>query len=182
MASKKKSAKRKVSAVKKPTRKPAKKPAPKKARARAAATKKKAVAAKKPAAAKRGAKKKGVAAKAARPKRASAPKFRRRDGSGHIDPKYAKTLRSKSGPRDEEATGAFIRSGARANDDLAEQLAEEWVETATSGEDESQDVLGQEVSEEAGGPFVTTTGGEEFATGVDESNPKGATREPFPKT
>ena len=35
---------------------------------------------------------------------------------------------------------------------------------------------------EVGGPFVVTTGGEEFAEGTDESNPEDAEAEPFPKT
>jgi hypothetical protein len=186
MASKKKkSAKKKVSTAKKPVPKKARPVVAKRIAAKTkmkTKMKTKTVAAKKSPTEKRGAKKKIVAKKTAGAKRASTPTFRRRDGSGHLDPKYAKTLRAKSGARDDEASSAFIHNKARTKDDLAEQLAEEWVETATSGEDESQDVLGQVVSEETGGPFVTTTGREEFAKGVDASNPKSATREPFPKT
>jgi hypothetical protein len=65
---------------------------------------------------------------------------------------------------------------------LAEELAEEAVEAMTSGEDKLTDDLAADVPEERGGPFVTTTEGEEMADGTDASNPKGATREPFPKT
>ena len=56
------------------------------------------------------------------------------------------------------------------------------VATATTGEYEAEDVREQDVPEEVGGPFVETTGGEEFAHGTDASNPKGASREPFPRT
>ena len=41
--------------------------------------------------------------------------------------------------------------------------------------------MNSDVPEDRGGPFVVTTGGEEFADDVDESNPEGATREPFPR-
>ncbi len=52
----------------------------------------------------------------------------------------------------------------------------------TSGEDEGTELRDKFVSEEVGGPFVTTTRGEEVSDEPDESNPKGSTREPFPKT
>jgi len=61
-------------------------------------------------------------------------------------------------------------------------MGETWVATATSGEDESQEVYSQNVPEDEGGPFVPTTGGQEFAEGTDASNPEGAKREPFPRT
>jgi hypothetical protein len=105
---------------------------------------------------------------------------RRRDGSGHIEPGYAKELLERSGER---ASGdkAFI-DGSHTDDDLAEELGEEAVETMTSGEDEGEDVADQNVPEERGGPFVVTTAGTEFADGVDASNPPNAKREPFPTT
>jgi len=65
---------------------------------------------------------------------------------------------------------------------LAEKLGEEVIETATSGEDEAEDVFNQIVTEENGGPFLETSGGTEFAHGTDASNIAGATREPFPRT
>jgi protein-disulfide isomerase len=104
------------------------------------------------------------------------------DGSGHMDPQYRARLLAESGklaePSDERA---FLR-GPRAADAFAEALGEEFVETATSGEDEAEDVFNQEVAEDAGGPFVETSGRKEFAHGTDASNIPGATREPFPKT
>jgi hypothetical protein len=54
--------------------------------------------------------------------------------------------------------------------------------TATSGEDEGEDVANQDVPEELGGPFVVTDADTEFAQGTDASNPRGAKREPFPRT
>jgi hypothetical protein len=70
---------------------------------------------------------------------------------------------------------------ARINDDLAESLAEEYLASATSGEDTSDEVLDRVVSEEIGGPFIETTAEDEFATEPDESNPVDAQREPLPR-
>jgi hypothetical protein len=159
--------------AKKPQRVPAKKPA-KKPAARKAAPKRPA--------AKRAAPKKIAARKRAAVKIPSAHRapIRRRDGSGHIDASYAKDLLELSGAR--ETGGAALVDGPHTNDDLAEELGEEAVETMTSGEDEGEDVADQSVPEERGGPFVVTTGGTEFADGVDASNPRDAKREPFPTT
>jgi hypothetical protein len=80
---------------------------------------------------------------------------------------------------------AFIRDPedgpAVAPDDLAESLAEEYLRAATSGEDMSDEALDQVVPEEIGGPFVETTGAEEFAAGTDASNPEDAEAEPLPR-
>jgi hypothetical protein len=70
---------------------------------------------------------------------------------------------------------------ARATDDLAEELAEEFLRSATSAEDSRSELLEAEQTEELGGPFVTTSGKEEFARGTDASNPRGAEREAFPR-
>jgi hypothetical protein len=118
-----------------------------------------------------------VAAKATSSVRAP---VRRRDGSGHIEAKYAKELLEQSGER--ESSGRAFIDGSRTDDDLAEELGEEAVETMTSGEDEGEDVADQDTPEESGGPFVVTTAGTEFADGVDASNPPNAKREPFPTT
>ncbi len=73
-------------------------------------------------------------------------------------------------------------AGGRAHtiDALAEELAEEFIASATSGEGQNEAGHEEIVSEEIGGPFVPSTGKVEFARGTDASNPKGATREPFP--
>ncbi len=70
---------------------------------------------------------------------------------------------------------------ARAPDDLAEQMAEDFLKAATSGEDQDDDLLDATVSEEIGGPFVITSARQELAAGTDESNPADAKREPLPR-
>lgn len=70
----------------------------------------------------------------------------------------------------------------RSDDMLAEELGEDFVRSALSGEDQHADAFDQTVEEELGGPFVTTSSRAEMADDEDEANPPGATREPFPKT
>jgi len=192
MAAKKKSAKAKAKTTAKkkkaaaaPAKKKKKKAAPapaKKKKSAAAPAKKKKKAAPAPAKKKAApAKKKAAPAKkkAAPAKKKAAP---RRDATGHLDKKYAADLRKRSREsREPDDSDAFIRKN-RAHDALAEQLGEEAVTAMTSGEDQSDQLQDKEVSEEEGGPFVVTSGGEEYADGTDPSNPKSATREPFPKT
>ncbi len=157
------------------------------AKAKAKAKKRPAVAAKKrvPVAPKKpalAAKKKATVA----PKKKPAPKaaaVQRRDGAGHLDAQYAATLRERSEEgRVRDPDEAFIGRSGHSKDNLAEAMGETWVETATSGEDESEEVFNQAVPEDEGGPFVTTTAGQEFAEGTDPSNPERSKREPFPKT
>lgn len=76
---------------------------------------------------------------------------------------------------------AFI-STMRTDDTLAEELAEDFVRSALSGENEQAAAFDQEVAEEMGGPFVESTAEDEIAHDEDEANPPGATREPFPTT
>jgi hypothetical protein len=105
----------------------------------------------------------------------------RRDGTGKLDPKYARDLRALSRENNgDDDNRAFFKT-PRSGDDLAEELGKEAVETMTSGEDQSEHLTDEQVDEERGGPFVKT-GGEEFASGTDRSNPRDATREPFPRT
>jgi hypothetical protein len=177
-----------------------KRPAPKKAATAAKkprAMPKKANAGKKAAAVKKPGGPKKAAAKSTRPgasaakkRTASAPAavakvtpIHRRDGTGHLDPQYAAMLREKSlEGRVRDGDEAFIGRSGRSTDNLAEALGETWVETATSGEDDQENAFNQSVPEDEGGPFVTTTAGQEFAEGIDASNPKRSKREPFPKT
>jgi hypothetical protein len=63
---------------------------------------------------------------------------------------------------------------SRAPDDLAETLAEDFVASATSGDNVDDEVMNQVVPEEIGGPFIETSSTEEFADGFDESNPEDA--------
>ena len=107
----------------------------------------------------------------------------RRDATGHLNPKYAADLRRKSIESAEDlGDNAFLKKRSRTRDNLGEELGEEAVRTMTSGEDQSDQLQDLEVEEEIGGPFVTTSGGQEFARGTDRSNPRRSTREPFPKT
>lgn len=69
---------------------------------------------------------------------------------------------------------------ARFRDTLAEELGEDFVRAATTGEEQGEEAHEQEVDEEHGGPFVVTAAEAEFAHGPDASNPKSASREPFP--
>lgn len=75
---------------------------------------------------------------------------------------------------------AFIHSRHHTNDDLAEALGEQFLSSATSGEGAAEEAMNVEVPEEAGGPFVITTGGSEFAEGTDDSNPRDAKRAAVP--
>lgn len=70
---------------------------------------------------------------------------------------------------------------AHTDDDLAETLAEDFVRSATTGEDAEDETMDQIVPEEIGGPFVETAASEEFALGPDESNPDDAMAEPLPR-
>ena len=151
----------------------------KKSSAKAAPAKAKAAAAKAKAAAAK-AKAKAAAAKA---KAAPAKAAPRRDATGHLNPKYAAELRARSreSREDHGNDDAFLRK-SRAHDTLAEELGEDAVATMTSGEDQSERLQDQEVEEERGGPFVHTSAREEYARGTDKSNPRDATREPFPTT
>jgi hypothetical protein len=172
----KKAAPKKPVAKKKPAaKKPAKKALAKKPAAKKAAPKK---AAPKKVPAKKTARVKAVARVAK--KKEPAVIVHRRDGAGHLDATYAKGLLDQSSPR-ERKDEAFV-DGSHVEDDLAEEMGEDAVERATSGEDDAEDVANRETTEEHGGPFVVTTGGTEFADGTDESNPADAKREPFPKT
>jgi hypothetical protein len=76
---------------------------------------------------------------------------------------------------------AFLRA-THHGDPLAEELAQEVIEKMTSGEDGAVELRDAFFDEEIGGPFVTTTAGQEFADDIDESNPIRSRREPFPRT
>jgi len=115
---------------------------------------------------------------------AKAHRVVRRDGTGHLEATYGADLRARSRASAEDHTvdRAFLRKSKSLDDPLAEQLGEEAVMTMTSAEDQSDQLQDVEVVEEIGGPFEVTTAGQEFARGTDRSNPRGATREPFPRT
>jgi hypothetical protein len=87
--------------------------------------------------------------------------------------------------RREDRADAFIPDPADGpavtDDDLAQTLAQEYLRSATSGEDTIEDAFDEVVPEEIGGPFVETSASDEFASGTDASNPADAEREPLPR-
>jgi hypothetical protein len=112
--------------------------------------------------------------------------IKRRDGAGHIDPRYARELLAKAREtrNDEdspEATHAFLK-GTRSSEPLAREMAESFLEAATAGEGSEAERRDQLTPDELGGPFVVTSAGEEFASGTDESNIPEALREALPRT
>jgi hypothetical protein len=101
-------------------------------------------------------------------RQANAPMATASAGRGRTDTANAFMPDPEDGP-------AIIR------DDLAEVLAEDFLRSATSGEDVDDEVMAQVVPEEFGGPFIESTADEEFADGTDESNPVDAVPEPLPR-
>ena len=69
---------------------------------------------------------------------------------------------------------------AHVEDDLAESLAEEFLDAATRGT-EAEEELDAVTPEELGGPFVETSAADEFANDVDDMNPLDAEAEPLPR-
>jgi hypothetical protein len=72
------------------------------------------------------------------------------------------------------------RAPARADETLAETLAEEFIASATNAEEAMEEDRDAFVTEEIGGPFTETSAAEEFAGEPDESNPIDGDQEPFP--
>jgi hypothetical protein len=97
-------------------------------------------------------------------------------------PKAMKAKRHQ--PRSDDGN-AFIPDPeggpARTDDDLAENLAEGFLQRATQDEEGDEITLDGLVPEEIGGPFVETRASAEFADGTDGSNPADASREPMPR-
>jgi hypothetical protein len=102
-------------------------------------------------------------APAREPTRARAPK--RSDDADAFIPDPAGTNPGRPGA-----------GGGRAHgrDDLAELLAEDFVESATRGNEVLEDDLDRMLPDEVGGPFVVTDADEELADDVDASNPADA--------
>ncbi len=92
-----------------------------------------------------------------------------------------KPLSRPSRPDDADAFLPDPEQGApaRSGDDLAEELAEEFVRYATSAENPNDD--DEVVPEELGGPFVEVPASDEFDRSPDASNPDDAEKEPFPR-
>ncbi|MBS2031820.1 MAG: hypothetical protein JST54_28245 [Deltaproteobacteria bacterium] len=170
-AAKKATARKAAPKKAKAAKKPAKKAAPKKAAPKKVAKK---------AVAKKPAPKKAKPAKKPAPKAASA-KAEKAQSDWEARPKHrveVDEIRERDGERD----AAFVNRADKANDDLAEELGESFVTSATSGEEAGMDMANEETEEEKGGPFVETTADQEFADDVDESNPEDAEPAALPTT
>ena len=104
------------------------------------------------------------------------------DNSGHMDPAHAaRLLRLSRETATRDVDVGFV-ARPRSKDATAEQLGEEAVAAMTGGDSVAEENRDERAEEEDGGPFVVTSGTQEFAAGTDESNIPEATREPFPKT
>ena len=108
---------------------------------------------------------------------------KRRDATGHLDAEYERKVRGRSrvGSRAPDDGVAFL-SSFRTTEPLAEELGEAFLQSATSGEESESERHERILTEEEGGPFVSTRASREFAYDFDESNIAEATREPLPKT
>jgi len=105
----------------------------------------------------------------------------RRDATGHLDPEYQrKLLEGSRAQRAEDGHSRAFLDGEK--EELSEELGEAFLQAATSGEDAELERRESVIPEESGGPFVPSTGGQEFADGTDESNIAEATREALPRT
>jgi len=116
-----------------------------------------------------------------------APKpIKRRDASGHIDPRYARDLLRKArethNDANDDASSIAFLDGHHSEEELSEELGEAFVQAITSGEESEAERHDRVTEDEYGGPFVETAAGEEFASGTDESNIAEATREALPRT
>jgi hypothetical protein len=111
-----------------------------------------------------------------------APRVDHRDGAGHLAPVYRASLEQRASYRARKVKDRAFVSGTWSTDAAAEESAEEFLMSVTSGENGGESKLDWVTLEENGGPFVVTAAGAEFAYGTDRSNPRGATREPFPRS
>ncbi|MGK3960520.1 hypothetical protein WMF38_46625 [Sorangium sp. So ce118] len=70
---------------------------------------------------------------------------------------------------------------AEVMDEFAEQIAEQYLASATSGKgDTTEDYEDMVDPEEVGGPFIITTAEQEMGYSRDSMNPDDAEVEPFP--
>lgn len=95
-----------------------------------------------------------------------------------------KVAAARAARRRDRSVEAFIAEPetgrVTAPDDLAELLAEQAIQSATTGDYVAEDQLNEDVAEDSGGPFVETSARTQFASGYDESNIEEAEPAPFP--
>jgi hypothetical protein len=89
---------------------------------------------------------------------------KRKQGSGKAA--GARPPPERPDPEREREEPETLIPGAE-DDDLAEELGEESVEAATSGQTTAEDNLNEEVPEETGGPFVETSGKTVYGYGTN---------------
>jgi hypothetical protein len=89
-------------------------------------------------------------------------------------PKAIPTPRAPLNLKANRRVSPHSRKALLSDDELGLELGEEYVRSVTSGEHAADDIRDEEVPEEHGGPFITTDAEEEFAEGVDGSNPADA--------
>jgi hypothetical protein len=117
--------------------------------------------------------------------RGSPAKQDKKRAAPHAAPRAADAPEEPHRTRRSDDADAFLPDPsddgpARSNDDLAEVLAEDFLESATRGNDVYEDDdLERPLPDEVGGPFVVTDADQELADDVDESNPADA--EPAPR-
>lgn len=91
---------------------------------------------------------------------------------------------TRESTRRHDGGNAFIPDPADGpavtSDSLAENLAEQFLETVTSAEESTTEDIEREVTEEIGGPFVESDAAKEYATGRDATNPAGTEPEGLP--
>jgi hypothetical protein len=106
-----------------------------------------------------------------------APRTAHPERTDEDDPRNPAAIRSDDGE-------AFLHDPeggpARTRDLLAETLAEEFLQSATSAQEVTEEVRDAIVPEELGGPFLQAAADEEFADDVDEANPSDAEKAAFP--
>ena len=84
-------------------------------------------------------------------------KFRRRDGTGHLDPAYEEMLREGTGASTGYDRDLAFLGRPWSSDPWAEERGGDFVVSVTSGQDEGQGLLDRMLPEEEGGPFVETS-------------------------
>jgi hypothetical protein len=92
------------------------------------------------------------------------------DNSGHIESRHAKRLRKLSHRNADEGNArAFLNREATSDDDLAEALGEQAVETMTSGEHHR--LSSNPIPEDIGGPFIERDASEILVDDDEELEP-----------
>jgi len=81
---------------------------------------------------------------------------------------------------DPSEDGRSLTDTGDAANDFGEELGEEYLLAATGNIDVGEQEFGRASETENGGPYLEVDASEELADDVDEANPPGATRQPFP--